>query len=673
MSLDFSSQNLRGRSFRGQNLASANFSYADIRGTDFTNANLRGANFRYAQAGLQKRWVTLLVIISWFLSVFSGFLSAFVSSFITALVLDKTSSLMSLILGLNSIVLIITFFFITIRQGIQKALESIIFVGAIAIVEVFVGAIIGTGVFSEAFTFAGAYAGAFAGVGVIAVVLSITFAFAGAYAKVFAGVGTIAVVLYVVLSVVLSKNFVEGLAIVIALLSIYISWRSLEGDEKYAIIRSIAIAFAAFGGTSFRGADLTDADLTQATLKNTDFRNAILIRTRFYQTKMLDRVRPGLSYLQKAQVREVLVTGHGEDRIFDHQDLRGINLQETRLVDTSFLGANLNEANLQNTDLSRAKLVQTQLDGTDFTGANLTGACIENWVITSNTRFDDVKCQYVYMRLPTKENLDPLRKPDNRQEVFADGEFGNFIKPIFNTLDLYHSQGVDPRAIAISFKQLAEDNPDAELEIVALEKRGRDNFLLRAKTVPNANKSVLSAEYFEIYNQLKALAEQELETLIVEKDSRTRSLETMVVTVLQRHKFYTETHNYQQNTVSQSPKQVSHNYLQNSQFGGGIVNTDTLGFPLSEVRVNTNDILLQNALDIYNNLSEIRKEKFIPLDEYLEVSIKKGLVTSSNQMHTLFNRIATDYPGAIRIESIRGKTGQYIAFFEEYLQNTLDS
>ncbi|BAZ70821.1 hypothetical protein NIES4106_56180 (plasmid) [Fischerella sp. NIES-4106] len=118
------------------------------------------------------------------------------------------------------------------------------------------------------------------------------------------------------------------------------------------------------------------------------------------------------------------------------------------------IGADLSEANLQDADLSRAKLVQTQLDGTDFTGATLTGAYIEDWGITTDTKFDGVRCEYVYMRLPTKENPDPLRKPDNREEVFADGEFGDFIKPIVDTLDLYHNQGVDPRAIAIAFKQL---------------------------------------------------------------------------------------------------------------------------------------------------------------------------------------------------------------------------
>ncbi|WP_238361207.1 hypothetical protein [Iningainema tapete] len=61
-------------------------------------------------------------------------------------------------------------------------------------------------------------------------------------------------------------------------------------------------------------------------------------------------------------------------------------------------------------------------------------AYIQDWNITSDTKFDGVRCEYVYMRLPTKENPDPLRKPDNNKEVFADGEFGDFIKPIIDTL-----------------------------------------------------------------------------------------------------------------------------------------------------------------------------------------------------------------------------------------------
>ncbi|PHM06045.1 pentapeptide repeat-containing protein [Nostoc sp. 'Peltigera malacea cyanobiont' DB3992] len=313
----------------------------------------------------------------------------------------------------------------------------------------------------------------------------------------------------------------------------------MKGDQKHSLIRNIAIAFAATGGTSFRGADLTNANFTQATLKSTDFRKAILICSCWHQAKMLDRVRPGSTYLQSSQVGQLLVTGQGQDKNFDREKLRGVNLKEANLADASFIGTDLSEANLQNADLSRAKLKQTQLDGTNLTGATLTGAYIEDWGITNTTKLDGVSCEYVFMRLPTKVDPDPLRKPDNKQEVFADGDFANFIQPIFDTLDLYHNQGVDPRAVAIAFKNLAENHPEAELEIVAMEKRGDDKILLRAKTAAGSDKSQLSAEYFDDYNQLKALSQSQ-QLLLVEKDKRIISLENMVDTALKQSKFYTQ-------------------------------------------------------------------------------------------------------------------------------------
>ncbi|BAZ21422.1 hypothetical protein NIES4073_23000 [Kalymmatonema gypsitolerans NIES-4073] len=328
----------------------------------------------------------------------------------------------------------------------------------------------------------------------------------------------------------------------------------------------MAVVFAALGGTSFRNSDLSDANFTGATLKNTDFRKANLTRTCFHKTKKLDLARPGETYLQKAQLPGVLVTGQGQDKNFDRQDLRGVNFKGANLVDASFIAANLSEANLQDADLSRAKLVQAQLDGTDFTGAILTGAYIEDWGITSDTKFDGVRCECVYMGLPTKENPHPLRKPDNREEVFADGEFGDFIKPIVDTLDLYHNQGVDPRAIAISFKQLAENHPDAELEIVAMEKRGTNKFLLRAKTAPNVDKSELSAEYFDTYNHIKSLPEQEIKLLLAEKENQIRRLETMVMTALERPNFYSNVE--QVGTMTNNPSGISQNVSGGNVYGG---------------------------------------------------------------------------------------------------------
>jgi uncharacterized protein YjbI with pentapeptide repeats len=150
------------------------------------------------------------------------------------------------------------------------------------------------------------------------------------------------------------------------LFSAFISWRALKGDERDAWIRTFAIAFAATGGTSFRHADLTDADFTSATLKSTDFQRANLTRTRWHQAKKLDRIRPGTTYLQFPQVRQLLIRGQGKAQNFDRQPLRGVNLQGANLADASFIGTDLNEANLQDADLSRAKLMQTQLDEADL-------------------------------------------------------------------------------------------------------------------------------------------------------------------------------------------------------------------------------------------------------------------------------------------------------------------
>ncbi|MEM1395213.1 MAG: pentapeptide repeat-containing protein [Cyanobacteria bacterium P01_H01_bin.150] len=606
MPLDYSGQNLRGRSFKGQNLEGANFSYADIRGTNFTEANLKGANFTGAKAGLQKRWVFLLLLLSWLLSGISGYLSLF-NTISIAYVFDSSQSVENQFAGWLAMIVTIILYIIIIRQGISVSLAFAI-TGAVAVAVAVAGAIAlaGAGDFAFAvglsfvFTFAiaGAFAIAFAfavsglfgvvGALTIGGVFSLVGAFTGVKARAFAfaiaGAGTLAA---------------AG-----AFVSVYIAWQVIKSDEKHTLVRNIAVAFAAIGGTSFRGADLTDANFIATRLKSTDFRNAKLICTCFQNTKLLDRVRPGNSYLKHPEIRQLILTGQAQDKNFDRFILRGINLKGALLTDTSFNHTDLSRACLEDADLSRAKLVKTQLDYTDFTGATLTGAYIQNWNITHDTNFRGVKCEYVYMRLPTKENPNPLRKPDNNAELFADGEFGDFIQPIFDTLDLYHNQGVDPRAIAISFKELAENNPDAELEIVAMEKRGDDKFLLRAKAAPDVDKSELSAEYFETYNYLKSLSQSEqIQYLLTElkvKDTQINSqqnqiisYENMINTALGRPSLQAENYNNYGNTMSQNSKKESNFDLKGAQFGGSLVNADTVNAEEIGGNISNNDFQKQ--------------------------------------------------------------------------------
>ena len=577
---DFRRLNLRGQSFKGKNLSGANFSEADIRGANFTNAMLRGANFSGAKAGLQRRWAISLVIASWIFLGLLGIFSEFFGYFVVSIF--KTDDIDDVFVGCAVLITIAIFFIVTLRKGLVAGVGtfagagSVVLVGSAVAVDLVIpisipGAILRTVV------------GAVAVAGVVAVTFAVTFAVAGAVAGVVAGAvagaaarldfaGAVAgIVAGAVAGAFVAAGAFAGAAahldfagaivfaevVPVALLSTYISWRVLNGDERDASIRSFAIAFAAIGGTSFRNADLTDADFTWATLKGTDFRKANLTRTHWYQAKKLDRVRPGTTYLQFPKLQQLLITGQGQAQNFDRQNLRGVNLQGAKLADASFIGADLNEANLQDADLSRAKLVQTQLDETDLTGATLTGAYIEDWGITSHTKLDGVRCEYVFMRVPTKEDPNPRRKPDNWKETFKDGDFADFIKPIVDTLDLYHNQDVDPRAIAISFKQLAEKHPEAELEIVAMEKRRENKFLLRAATAPDANHSELNAEYFATYNEIKALAPRELQALLAEKDSRISSLENMIATALKSPSFYANTYHQVGDFMSESKGNIN--------------------------------------------------------------------------------------------------------------------
>ncbi|QLE59662.1 pentapeptide repeat-containing protein [Nostoc sp. TCL26-01] len=597
MPQDFSYQNLRGRSFKGQNLAGANFSYADIRGTDFTGANLTGANFSHATDGLMWSELIILLTTALFFAILAGlFLPYF--AFDTISLLTTKRDLIDLIKVLVLVILGFSFSYLFMRQGLLIA-SSVIALSA---------------------TFSGVTSLATSMVSVLVLTLAVTIAAAVGKKAVNITLATSAIAaLYTTLyiTVVSRKTQPELLTLVMMMtiaqvaLSDYISRQALAGKQKYSLVRTFAIIFGIGDGTHFQKSDLTDANFAGATLQSINLLDANVTRTCWLNVKKLDIARFENTYLEQPPVRKLVTTGQGQNKSFDHQNLRGVNLQGANLTDSSFISADLSGANLQDADLSRAKLVQTQLDGTNFTGATLTGAYIEDWNITTNTKFDGVRCEYVYMRLPTKDNPDPHRKPDNRQEVFADGEFGDFIKPIFDTLDLYHSQGVDPRAIAISFKQLAENHPEADLRIVGMEVRGEDKFLLRAKTAIAADKSQLSVEYFATYNQLKALVEQEVQQLIAEKDNRIVDLQTMVVTALQRPSFYAQTYQNQGDTIMpDSSKQVFNNNLQGAQFAGSLVNADTvtagqIGGNITNYNPEQKQNLAQAAADIQQLLNQL--------------------------------------------------------------------
>jgi len=596
---------LKGQSFRGKKLSGANFSGSDIRGTDFSSATLSEAKFINVTAGLPFSIKLTLMVSSLIISFLSGLFASItglsIFNSITEIAYQKPLFLaISLITAMLS-VLLATVMSVHLSEKVRNSYKASLSIAnliavLLAAVGLTLGMIIGinfvasttitntvrmliiglvTATLSQALV---------TGLSLTSIIAYITFGKIASELSIFLGV--LGTTIGSISSTTSERIVILLIATVTAIIGRVCGQGAIDGKVTWALTRKAGIFFTCIGGTNFKQADLSYADFTKATIKSSNFHGANLTYIRWSDAKIIFS-RLGNTYLDNPKIQQILITLNGQEQSFDNLNLEKVNLkgaelqgasflganlnqaklEEAELTDASFIGANLNQANLKNANLSGANLKQTQLDKANLTGATLTGATIEDWNITSHTQLQGVRCRYVFMRLPTKDDPNQRRKPDNWYEEFEDGDFADFIKPIVDTLDLYHNQGVDPRAIAISFKQLAENNPEAELEIVAMEKRGQDKCLLRAATAPDADHSKLNAEYFKTYNHIKALAEAEVQVLLAEKDSRISSLETMVETALQRPSFYTNTQVEQVGIMTNNPGGISQSNT--GSMGGG--------------------------------------------------------------------------------------------------------
>jgi uncharacterized protein YjbI with pentapeptide repeats len=569
---DLSHSNLRKRSFAGQNLTNANFSGADIRGTDFSGACLVNTDFSYTKAGLPPQFVILLQVFCIFLAMLSGLISAFAGAVFGNLFStnDPASLFLSFIIGIALLIFGIT----TLRNGLGFAIGVSSLIVATAIIFTVAttdSSILAGNASSSSLVFGGSISGLVGLSGAISLSRS---------SKVSISVAFIGIVLGAYLGIsedTLLPDFVGVtlLSVSVLCLSAYTAYKSLRGDSRYRLIHNLTISLSTIGGTRFCNANLTDAKFIGAVLNGTDFRGACLIRVRWLQA-CLERANLEDTSIENPRIRQILINPaqNGIGQNLDRLDLQGANLQDANLSDASLVGTDLSNATLQNADLSRAKLVQAQMYGTNLSGACLTGAYIQNWGIAPDTNLNGVKCDYIYLHLPTPEDQDPYRKPDNRQEIFREGEFVDFIAPIIRTLDsfkqqnfdlrtsilpktldLFHHEGIDPRAATVSLRQLIEQNPDANIEVLSIEGRGQNNIRIQAKISDAADRSQLNSNYFENYNKIKALAYQDFQQILAsfeEKDSRFRSLENMVMTAIRSDKFYIET----KSSNSLTPKNI---------------------------------------------------------------------------------------------------------------------
>lgn len=558
VNLDFKGRDLQGRSFKQQDLTGFDFSYADIRGADFTNANLAYANFSNVRAG-QNNYTYLFAVLSLFIvgglgGLIVGWAGGVVSHFVLASdnpSLHADLSIFAPMAATSIPVFLIGLLYIVVNDGLGMGLVGYILLVTFSLTLVaaitpnqhggiqVVWAII-IFLFVASFIVAIGIESIVLGVGLklvqkwinpISITTIILFTLLGAHQ------GAEAVKLTNTISKTLALLIPVIISIIALVFSLYVSRQASLGNPKFRVIRILVIRFSQIGGTCFHGARCVEANFTNASLIGTDFREACLMRTDFYNAKGLDHARLGNSYLSDPKIRKLVTTRVGELENYDYCNFREINLRGANLKRASLIGTDLSETNLVDVNFTDALLVKTKLYGADLSNACLTGACIEDWAISTDLTYDNISCDYIFMRMTTQLNRNPCRKPDNWDETFKDGDFADFIFPYIERLNYYTKANEDPRelgkelkieimdlyhyddfnssAALIALKTLASEYPEANLEVLSFSVRGENKVHIKLAIKGHGDTRQLNPDYHRHYATISRFSSIEIQNQII--------------------------------------------------------------------------------------------------------------------------------------------------------------
>jgi uncharacterized protein YjbI with pentapeptide repeats len=518
-----------------------NFEGTDLRGRSFSGS-WRRADFRRVITGLSPIQSFFLQTFALFMAVLAGFIAAYAGATFSHIAQDQFW-----LLGLATGLLIVFFFGITLRSGLSAALGilSVFTVSLVVVTVALTEAQIAGLVALSLLAIGGSVAGS------VGLATAVTLVQAQPILLFCSTLGLILGSLFGLLEPITTGDILRLLALSLPALGLgsYLGHRTLQGDPRFKILQALAINLSNWKSTNFRTSDLTEADFSGADLRCTDFSHANLTRTRWHNAVFRQNNLQG-TYLANPEVRNLVTTLKGQNGTFDRFDLREVNLDNADLTGASFIGADLSNATLRGANLTNAKLAQTQLYGADLTGAILTGAYIENWGISPETHLESIQCDYIYLRLPTDDNPDPYRKPDNREKLFESNDFTNFIAPILNTLkaykqqtlsstadftptktlDLFHREGIDAIAAAIALQELINQNPQAQIKVLSVEGIGQ-KIRIQASITSGADSSKLNTRYFHRYDQLVTQSQSDVEALfetLATQHAQLRALEARI-------------------------------------------------------------------------------------------------------------------------------------------------
>jgi len=303
-------------------------------------------------------------------------------------------------------------------------------------------------------------------------------------------------------------------------------WTNLsEANLRRADLSLANLSNANLSRADLSNANLSEADLSNANLSRADLSNANLSNANFNEADLSNAnlSEANFSGADLSSVCLIEVDFSGADLIGVY--FSGANLSRANLSESDFSGANLSGANLSGTNLSGANLSGANLSGTNFsrvqglntnlTGARLTGTCIEDWNINSQTKLDEVECDYIYLEYPDQE-----RRPSDPNRNFEPGEFTKLFQKALSTVDLIFRNGVDWQAFAYSFKKIQVEHADEELAVQSIENKGDGIVVVRVNISPDADKGKVQGEFMQGYEFAHQVLEERYRAELSTKDTQ---------------------------------------------------------------------------------------------------------------------------------------------------------
>ncbi|OYD95158.1 hypothetical protein CDG77_10560 [Nostoc sp. 'Peltigera membranacea cyanobiont' 213] len=363
-----------------------------------------------------------------------------------------------------------------------------------------------------------------------------------------------------------------------------------EPDENgYGKLQGYNPSSADFTQASLRRANLSglsfsnlDDSYPERDPKSVDLRGADLIEANLCGA-YISGARLGELIIESSNwhLAEVLIEPYRYERREIPTKLKGANLARACLDNV-----NLNNLDLSGANLTEASLIETQALGTDFKNATFTGACIQDWNINSTTKLEGVKSDYVYLKLDWSEERKYYlseRRPSNGN--FAPGEFTKLFQKAQETVDLIFNNGIDWDAFAYSFKKLEIENQGAQLDVQSIEKKGDGILVVRVAVAPDADKAKIHNDFMQGYEFAAKTLEAQYQARLEDKDTLISKQEAQINRLFD----IVEQQGSVQKALVENPRKVSNYNIQNPQFAGGMVDTNTVNADQIGGNIQNND------------------------------------------------------------------------------------